>query len=410
MTSFVNYKKGQLNFDYDPTGHQLKNITLNGNNLELMVEGYLKLTNPNIKYPFGVSTWQVFFDDGIKEICNTVFESVKIIKTSDKDDVLAAFLATYLFQYLGRYWFESLLDRGMHMIGIAFWQSILIIVKEWEDKNKPITIHKGTPYFFLAETYILTGDRDNGFVFLYNAIEDDKKLPSLNYPADAPSYLSATMSDKPRNHMSFLITELRNKLGGYISEFRKNYKPSFVMLDFDKKFLQNYDLSNTVYFFVYNFLYLFEEERNTRRDLLHNEFSKLKALDLFFNFGLIIDVVLRHSCFRSTGNRVNEMNESVLWLCDNKGWMPRNDLTSFWGRNHLKINSDPPDIVIPKLLNMTLQYNGNVVRKEVFTILTAYHLRNYAGHNIVQQSTLVSQYDEIIQQLFMALFLAVDSL
>ena len=90
--------------------------------------------------------------------------------------------------------------------------------------------------------------------------------------------------------------------------------------------------------------------------------------------------------------------------------MSRNDLTAFLSKNYLKVNTDPPDVIIPKLLQMTVKYQGKQVQKEVFIMLTAYHLRNYAGHNIAQQNVLTTQYDEIVKQLFTALFLAIDSL
>ncbi|HEY7080517.1 MAG TPA: hypothetical protein VH500_12495 [Nitrososphaeraceae archaeon] len=47
-------------------------------------------------------------------------------------------------------------------------------------------LHSQKPYFFLAERYLLTGERQLRFLYLYNAIDDDKTLtkwaPSLNYP------------------------------------------------------------------------------------------------------------------------------------------------------------------------------------------------------------------------------------
>ena len=90
--------------------------------------------------------------------------------------------------------------------------------------------------------------------------------------------------------------------------------------------------------------------------------------------------------------------------------MQENDLKNFWGSNYLKINTDNSDTVIPKLLEKTEKYNGNSVSKEVFVMLTAYHLRNFAAHNITQQQVLISKYDEVLEQMFMAFFLAIDSL
>jgi hypothetical protein len=55
-------------------------------------------------------------------------------------------------------------------------------------------------------------------------------------------------------------------------------------------------------------------------------------------------------------------------------------------------------------------YRGKAVRREVFSLLLAYNLRNYGGHNIEQQFELTNSYDTIIKQLFMALLLCVEAL
>jgi hypothetical protein len=83
------------------------------------------------------------------------------------------------------------LEDKKELIGIQFWREVLAITREWEDKQST-KIHKGTPYFFLAENYLLTGDRDLAFMYLYNAISDDRMLaqfaPSLGYPDNSPAY------------------------------------------------------------------------------------------------------------------------------------------------------------------------------------------------------------------------------
>jgi hypothetical protein len=81
--------------------------------------------------------------------------------------------------------------------GIQLWREILAITNGWEIKNQNVKIHKGTPYFFLAESYLLTGERELGFLYLYNAIEEDRALarfaPSLNYPNKSPSYCTMSL-------------------------------------------------------------------------------------------------------------------------------------------------------------------------------------------------------------------------
>lgn len=410
QSNFVNYQRGNITFDYDATKHKFKNVLWNKKDLAGEILSILAKTRINPKYAFTASAWRVRFDTSIIPLCNNVFDAIKEIKIQDQDEILAAYFASYTFGFFAQHCFSEYLDTNQHMIGIGFWQSLLLIIKNWEDSNNPITIHKGTLFFFLAENYLIIGDRDSGFVYLYNAIEDDKKLTAIGYPSKAPAYMTATISDDSHNHMFFLVRELRLFLGNYISKFRQNYNSNFKMIDVDTKFLREVQLNNIVFFFVSNLLYFFDEERNTRRELLNNDFSRLKTLDLFFNLGLIIDEILRYSYHKHTGNVINDMNEGVSWLCDRNNWMSVADVQNFWGSSYLRINSDNSDIVIPKLLQKTEKYNQNIVPNEVFVIFTAYHLRNFAGHNITQQQVLSSNYDEILEQLFMALFLAIDSL
>ncbi|MCH8955969.1 hypothetical protein IIA28_11730 [candidate division KSB1 bacterium] len=229
MTTFVHYDRGKLSFEYDSSSHKIENLLHENQDLGQKIRDCLRLTNLNIKHPFGTSKWRVFFNSCLENISNDVFDAVKQVKTQDQDNVLAAFLATQFFQHCATFWIESILDRGMHMIGIAFWQSVLKITKKWEDSNTPITVHKGTPYFFLAENYLLVGDRETGFVYLSNAREEDKKLPELNYPDDAPANYTARMLFRPNNHLFYLVRELNNKLGNYLIKYKKNYNQNFKM-------------------------------------------------------------------------------------------------------------------------------------------------------------------------------------
>jgi hypothetical protein len=185
-------------------------------------------------------------------------------------------------------------------LGVPYWFRILSICRQWEDTNRPTKIHKGTPYYFLAENYLLLGDRDLAFMYLYNAINEDLKLgklvPSLNYPTISPAYLTATLNGEPNNQMYPLIKELRNVLEGYINKFNKEFgrkkrksELPFTLAQFDIKFLGNKGLADLAYFFVYNFIYLVNLEKSVNKNLLQNKFARLKALDVIFNLFLIID-------------------------------------------------------------------------------------------------------------------------
>jgi hypothetical protein len=300
------------------------------------------------------------------------------------------------------------------LVGIEFWREILVITKDWEYKSGT-TLHKGTLYFFLAETYLLTGDRDTGFLYLYNAIEEDKILaefaPSLKYPRESPAYLTATMR-RDGNQMNYLVEQWRDMLNKYIEKFNRLFNRNFKLKeDFDSKFLSNEALSNVVYFFVFNFIYLYEIiQYHTERKLLENDFSRLKILDLIFNLCLVIDETLKNTqstIENETLSPSHKIPDGIKWLCGHEKWIDETHLQDFW-KGNLNVATDEPNNVIPKLFSENEKCNGNPVRNEVFTLLIAYNLRNYGGHNINQQYVLTLKFDEIIERLFMSLFLCLD--
>jgi len=356
-------------------------------------------------------------DPRVKEMCFNVFDKIREINSHHEDEELAARIASRVFEGFATYW-EFLLYQHQETLAIKFWTEVLSLVKEWEDYNKPIRIHKGTLYFFLAETYLLVGERDLGFINLYNGIEDDTRLapyaPDLNYPDCSPGYLTATMR-VGSNQMQFLVDDMRTKVQEYINKFNSDFNRSrpLTIADFDTKFLSNKDLKNVVYFFVYNFLYLLVVERSTFPDFFKSQFARLKSLDFIFNLCLIVDETLKRaeSNSKATISSKHHISDGIKWICNSRNWMSQNDLEKFWKHGPLgSVENDDPDVVIPKVLAMNITHNGKTVPREIFTLLVAYNLRNYGGHNLGQQNILTTHYTEIIRTLLMSLFLSVEAL
>lgn len=324
------------NVRFDPSNMQT--TTVKGHDLKGILFELLQKSQITTAV-FDRTSRKIELDRQIDSLCDEVFNAVRsVVKEQDKNPYRAAVLASYLFECFTPYWTEILLKKGHDAIGTLFWQEILSITNKWE-KTSGIEVHKGTPYFFLAENYLLLGDRDLAFTYLYNALQDDKMLGnldnSINYPKTAPSYLTGTMNPNQNNQMYYLVAELRTKLCEYIFLFNNRYpRPQpFTILDFDVKFLANDDLVDIVTFFVFNFLYLADLEKNTRPILLKNQFSRLKAMDTIFNFCLVIDETLKYAESKKVSITQNHyISDGILWLvCDYQRWMTRDNLTDFLG-------------------------------------------------------------------------------
>jgi hypothetical protein len=391
------------------------NVYVNGQELHITLSKYMHMSKISIGHPFGTNSKDIKFEAQIIEICTEVFNAIKIIKEQDKNEELAARLSSYLFEGFTSYWL-GLLQNGLDTTATVVWHKVLSIANDWEKNNIPTTIHKGTAYFFLAENYLLIGDRDLAFLYLYSALNDDiylgKMASSLNYPQKAPSYLTATMRADKDNQMYYLVELLRNRLGQYISEFNNEYGRCFKIEDFDTKFLDNKDLADVVSFFVFNFLYLLEVERKLKSDITQNEFARLRTLDVIFNLCLIIDETLKNAELREIGKlRANPhyITHGILWLvCEHWQWMKHRELEQFWGQ--LNLNTQEPDQIIPKLLAKKELYNNHTVKGEIFDLLLSHKLRNYGGHNIKQLFVFTNSYQAVIKQLIFALITSIEVL
>ncbi len=389
-----------------PTERLSRIVLLNGEEISKLIHDLLPLTNHNLGHPLETSKQLVIFDPRIEQICCEYLDEVK--KIQEKDHVLAAYLASRLFESFSSYWIDELLAIGKHIVAIGFWKKILSIIKNWEENNN-FRIHKGTPYFFLAETYLLVGDFDGGFIAMSNAIKDDRFLPELNYPKEAPVYWTATMLDKPNNHMyQFIVRKSRLRLSQFIKNYNIKYNQNFTINTFDQKFLSNDDLLTTVYFFVYNFFVIDNLEKNHGSELLENEFSMIRILDIIFNFTICIDEILKYSSLQNNVH-CKTLYESIRWwVCDKKQWINKSQFQDIVS-SQLQLNKNKPDETIPLLLANMTQPMGDF-RKEMHTMLLAYHLRNHGGHNLDQQKILVSSSKKIIESIFMSIFLAVETL
>jgi len=400
-------RRGKLVIHYDTQTNKISKLYLNDAELSITITSFLIKLDKNQGHPFS-SQIQYLFPKEIKEICFETFDAIKEIKNIDNNDILAAYTASNLFESFSGYWRTELLSYGLLYTGVSFWQELISITLDWESKNTPVTIHKGTPFFFLSYNCLHNGDRDSGFTYLHNAIVDDMKLPTLNYPDDAPAYLTATMSGNPNNFMIEDVSLLRLRLKNFILEFTSEFS-SFSINEFDQNFLREKDLSDVVLFFVFNFKVIFDQEKNTNRSILQNNFSRLKILDLFFNLGLIIDETIRYYAKKQSQIISGPMGNSVCWFLNHKYGLTQSQFQHLIGIKDLNLKNDSLDVTIPKLLSY-IQNPPTGISKEIFVILLTYNIRNHAGHNLDQQTILTLQYDQMLRYMMNSLFLIVQHL
>lgn len=398
--SLVETTIGNTTIQHDRQGN-ISTVTIDGMDIRNTISQKFNLINIRFD-PWRPDNAKVTVPNEYEEIFQTIFSSVDELYRTGRG-CLAAYLSSFLFESLTPYW-AGLMKKGQHILAISFWRKILSITHEWENKTGQ-HVHKGSPYAFLANTYLIIGDVVTGFSFIYNAIEDDIELnracPELNYPSEAPVYRTASLSSNPQNIMVSLVREIRSELEIYLNIYRKEFSSSLSMAEFDKRFLQNPALETIKYYFVFSFWIIFEYCRKVEHNLMQNDFSKLKHAGWLFALCLTLDKLFEsHPKYKD-----QFLGSEIVNFAVDKGLMPRNDLNDLIKKEN--IQNGEPDKVTRKLLRTTLQHKGVPVAREIQYLLIAWNLRNFGGHNIQTQNVLVENFENLLRILLCDIFMII---
>ena len=352
-----------------------------------------------------VKDQMVFFSEQFKQFSEFIFEIAHTLKL-DGEPLLAFHLADYYFNHFSALW-RQFIEKGLHIIAANLWIKLCIIVWDWEAKRNS-SIHKGTPYAFLGRTLITLGDLDSGFLFIFNAIEEDKRTSKeISMPdryKQVPAYMFATLVNDSRNLLFDYVQQMIKEIQRLIIKYN-SVGGTLQYGDFEQKFLHNADFEEISFFFVYNLMLLLRQRRLTRSEIMQNEFSKLKNLDTIFNLCLIVDKVLEKKF------QLDSIGKNIHNFCQSKNWITEKDAKEF--KKNLKPDLDldkDPNYVVKPLLNNTAKYKGNSMNVLMSAMILVWYLRNYGGHRIEGQNVLVEKFMDIIEMIFNTLFMAVEEL
>ena len=317
------------------------------------------------------------------------------------------YLADYIFGHL-------IIDSHLPnpKLKAAISSEILRVVENWEATHE--MVHKGTPYYFLAATHLAQGDIPSAYIYFFNALEQDK----INFPTigknvhAAPAYLTTSLVDDRINALyNEVVIPLRAYLQGFLTQYCARTGSTLSLSDLDTRFLQHNDFEDIKKFFVASIHEIYHLSPLNSSHLINNDYSKLKISDTLFNISLILDQILQKR-FPAAGPR-HDMANAIYRLALHHIWTTErldNDAGVFLRQITPKLNSGPPDKILPSLLDGTATFRGNALNPQQKAIFLAYHLRNFGGHNINTQSILVNRYGEILSAIMDAIFTAIDVL
>ncbi len=295
-----------------------------------------------------------------------------------------------------------------------YWKAILTCVWDWEDKNE--LVHKGSPYFFMAESFLQSGDIPSAYTCIFSAIEEDKRS-SPRIPKSfkaSPAYMTASLVENSDNRLhDVVVLPLRAYIENLLNGYNSRSKSKLTMKMLDTKLLQADELEDVKRFFVANFHEAYHLTPINSTRLINNDYSKLKIIDTLFNFGLIVDQILTYRFLGKTASDRRNMAKGFYQFALHRGWtsvMRDKDPGAFLKRLKPRLNDDTPEKVLPDLLDRKGTIDGKALDPQMNAVAAAYHLRNYAGHHLEGSNILVKRYNETFMLVVDALFAAIETL
>lgn len=384
-------------FSFDYEGYRMRSAKLNGNDLSLALQEYIRTTNK----------------PAMDDISDKIFTTIECLDNQYNMYELSIALTNYYFE---TFWAISLVNLNEGKTKTAEENMIWSCENVWKQEAiKDYTFHKGTPYFFLGFCYLINGNLDLAFQMIHNGHVDGLTVYQrlgLDYKT-SPSYLFMTLNaNNPNNAAYNFVLQMKQIIEKFIQNHNRSSSTTITYQLFDKKFLERTgsNFEQIKFVLVYFLMNLMNLNKHDKKSLINNSFSNLRKIELMRGISLIVDKTLAEKYkadYISEG--IIKYFVSELSIPEDNSSKLRNVLTYSDGTKFL-INGNAEDIV-SELLSNGVRYKNNSLPYPMKCMLLVWKVRNFSAHNLSGIDYLLSNfYNSILSLLFSALFFAADIL
>lgn len=298
---------------------------------------------------------------------------------------------------------QYFLNQGRFKNAKHLWDLSLNIAYEWENKNQNKRIHKGTPYYFWGVTCILNGDFDNGFLLMHQALEEDKKTHKTDTPK-TPAYYFVTLDyNELQQFFRPKVLEIAKFLSKILGMYRSQRNMSLSLNDLKSKFLEETNLQETIFSFVFS-LFNLKKIFDIDKRLTQNVFSSLQDTNIIFNLCSIIENVIAYK----------NPNNGKLTLYHQLNYLSSQASLSLDGNKLSNINRDRDtdfSRTLSDLLQSQYQFNDGYSPSPIeIDLAVTYFFRNFGAHKIEHQPIIYENFEEITGRILNALFFSIEKL
>lgn len=312
---------------------------------------------------------------------------------ADHDKFFGAFTPIWL----------ALLEKRRYFEAIKIWTFALGLSFDWQKRNKPDKIHKGTPYYFLGVTAILNNELERGFLAMHQALKEDKRLFGRRIP-EAPAFWFVTLDySKQKQFFRMKVEQIAKYLSDRLQEYSTKRGGSMTLPQFRKKFLKRRALVEEVFLFVYSMFKLRNLVIETPKIYKKNVFSVLLHAKLLFDLALITDKVVEYKN-PNRGNRLSFRDEMIFLSSPSMRLLSfnQNRITTINRNFDNDFSGTSYDILFGRY-NLSLSDIEN-------DFALAYGIRNLAAHKVKNEPVLYHRTRELAQSILNTLFFTVEKL
>jgi hypothetical protein len=298
----------------------------------------------------------------------------------------------------------NLIQHGLFIDAEQIWEIAIVTAKKWEQRNLKDKIHKGAGYYFWGITCILKEDLEKGFLLMHQAVEEDSRDPNPNLKG-TPAYSFVSLDYNQQNQL------FRNKvleLAKFVEQMLTNYKAArngkLTMSDLRIRILENPDLIQQVFLFVYELFHLKKMLAENEQGLTQNAYGSMLMVQSIFTFTLLIDNLIKEKYYTQDPHKQQFMDLLVYLSQKAKLNMDESKL-----REINKMFTNDFQNTFDKLINSRPLFRSRLGMIEE-DIAISYGFRNSAAHKIRNRQYIHARFKDIVNRLFYLFFFAIEKL
>lgn len=343
----------------------------------------------------------------IKDI-EEILRAIVALEKKTRDPIKAADAADHLFNSFTPFWLENL-QNAKHIQAKQLWIEIIELTKKVE-RNRNRHIHKGTPYYFLATTYLDELDTEVAINFLHEGVEEDKGLQKRSRgkrkAVDAPGFKTISLNKGLKNFLAPNVNYIRNNiLEKYLRYYNRIIGDSLQLSTLDKVFLQNEKYQEETFVLAHFLYWTFRWSRLSKYLSVNNSFANFSMMRMQSLLAGIIEQLLRHAYGKRTfGKNYYALYAEEQAISTNQAKEEMDAFVEYlgWNRN------------IDKALIASLDWkpskNSPIKDRRYVALLIALQFRNHCAHQLSATRSIADNSERITIILFIALFIVIRKL